>query len=84
MMTSRKLAAIWGAASVALLACAGAASADGYEQYAAPPPPPDEGRKFTYSFSLAGTSDYVFRGYSQTARDPTIQGSADFGYGIVY
>jgi uncharacterized protein (TIGR02001 family) len=84
MIDSRKLAVVWGAASVALMALSGAALADGYEQYSAPTPPAEEGRKFTYSFSLAGTSDYVFRGYSQTARDPTIQGSADFGYGIVY
>lgn len=84
MIDSRKLAAVWGAASVALLAMSGAALADGYEQYAAPPPPPDTGRQFTYSFNLAGTSDYVFRGYSQTGRDPTIQGGADIGYGILY
>jgi uncharacterized protein (TIGR02001 family) len=85
MITSRKLAAVCGAASVALLACTGAAFADGYEEYAAPPPPPpDEGRKFTYSFNLAGTSDYIFRGFSQTGRDPTIQGGADIGYGMLY
>jgi uncharacterized protein (TIGR02001 family) len=84
MIDSRKLAAVWGAASVALLAMSGAALADGYEQYSAPPPPADEGRKFTYSFNLAGTSDYVFRGISQTDNDPTIQGGIDLGYGIIY
>jgi uncharacterized protein (TIGR02001 family) len=44
----------------------------------------DEGRKFTYSFNIAGTSDYVFRGISQTDNDPALQGVADFGYGILY
>lgn len=43
-----------------------------------------EAPKFTYSFNIGGTTDYVFRGYSQTGQDPTIQGGADFGYGIAY
>ena len=44
----------------------------------------DEGRKFTYSFNIGGTSDYVFRGISQSSNDPVLQGGADFGYGIFY
>ncbi len=44
----------------------------------------DEGRKFTYSFNIGATSDYVFRGISQTDNDPTIQGGIDLGYGILY
>lgn len=84
MARSRKLVSICGAASAALIACSGAAFADGYEEYAAPPPPAEEGRKFTYSFSLTGTTDYVFRGISQTDNDPTLQGSFDIGYGIFY
>ena len=71
--------------SVALLALAGTAAADGYEGYSAPPPPPVEsGREFTYSFNLSGTSDYVFRGISQTDNDPTMQGGIDFTYGMLY
>ncbi len=85
MITSRKLAAVWGAASVALLAFVGRGlRRRRTEQYAAPPPPADEGRKFTYSFNLAGTSDYVFRGISQTDNDPAVQGGIDLGYGILY
>lgn len=84
MTDSRKLAALCGAASVALFAVSGAAVADGYEGYAPPPPPQETGRKFTYSFNLTGTSDYIFRGFSQTQRDPTIQGGADITYGILY
>ena len=83
-MNAFKLAPLCGAAGVALLALAGSAAADGYEQYSAPPPPVEEGRKFTYSFNIAGTSDYVFRGVSQTDNDPTIQGGVDLGYGIIY
>jgi len=45
---------------------------------------PEEDRKFTYSFTITGTSDYVFRGISQTDNDPTIQGSVGIGYGIFY
>lgn len=33
-----------------------------------------------YSGSLAATSDYVFRGVSQTDEDPAIQGSVDVGH----
>lgn len=62
------------------MAITGTAAADGYEAAAAAPA--DEGRKFTYSFNIGATSDYVFRGISQTDNDPTIQGGIDLGYGI--
>ncbi len=68
----------------ALVALSGAALADGYEYEGKAMAAPEEGRKFTYSFSLTGTSDYVFRGVSQTDNDPTIQGSIDIGYGMFY
>ena len=56
---------------------AGLAAADGYEVAAAAAA--DEGRKFTYSFNIGATSDYVFRGISQNDNDPTIQGGIDLG-----
>lgn len=68
MAVSRRVAALSGAAGVALVAVSGAAFAD----------------EFAYSFNIVGTSDYVFRGFSQTARDPTLQGGVDFTYGIGY
>jgi len=40
--------------------------------------------KFNWSITLGGTSDYVFRGISQTSEDPAAQGSVDFGYGLFY
>ena len=83
MAESRKVTKLLGAAGAALIALSGAALADGYEG-SIKDAPADEGRKFTYSFSVTGTSDYVFRGISQTDNDPTIQGSLNVGYGIFY
>jgi uncharacterized protein (TIGR02001 family) len=83
MAESRKVTKLFGAAGAALLALSGAALADGYEG-SIKDAPKDEGRKFTYSFSITGTSDYVFRGISQTDNDPTIQGAINIGYGIFY
>lgn len=36
------------------------------------------------SYSVAVTSDYVFRGYSQTAEDPALQASVDYTNGAFY
>lgn len=51
---------------------------------ASEPTPAEEGRKFTYSFNIGATSDYVFRGVSQNKENPAIQGGIDLGYGIAY
>ncbi|MBN2128477.1 MAG: hypothetical protein JW741_03240 [Sedimentisphaerales bacterium] len=83
MIDTRKLAAVCGAASLALIVFSGAARADGYE-VSAPAAPREEGRKFTWSVNMDGTSDYIFRGISQTDNDPTIQGGIDVSYGIIY
>lgn len=66
---SRGVAALFGCAGVAFLALSGTALAED---------------KFSWSASLTGTSDYVFRGISQTDNDPTIQGSIGFEYGMFY
>lgn len=58
------------AAAAGLMAFAGAAQA--------------EDRQFTYSVTLSGTSDYIFRGVSTNAEDPAFQPSINFGYGIAY
>lgn len=84
MNARSNLISVYGAAGIALLALTGAATADGYEEYSAPPPPAEEGRKFTYSFTIGATSDYVFRGVSQSDNDPVPQGSVDVGYGMLY
>lgn len=46
--------------------------------------PVPAGREFTWSVNAGGTTDYVFRGVSQSAEDPVIQGGVDIGYGIFY
>jgi uncharacterized protein (TIGR02001 family) len=69
MGVSRSVAALCGAAGVALLALSGSALA---------------ADKLEWSASLTGTSDYVFRGISQTDNDPTIQGSIGVTYGMFY
>ena len=81
-MSQSRTLALCAAVGLGLIAGQGSALADGYE--VAAPAPVDEGRKFAWSFNLAGTSDYVFRGISQTNNDPTIQGGLDFSYGILY
>ncbi|MCB1511007.1 MAG: TorF family putative porin, partial [Hyphomicrobiaceae bacterium] len=48
------------------------------------PGPAPTGRQFTYSFNFGATSDYVFRGFSQSRGDPAYQGGVDIGYGIFY
>lgn len=68
MVGSRSVLALCGAAGAALLMVSGPAVAE----------------EFSWSASLTGTSDYVFRGISQTDNDPTVQGSIDFSYGMFY
>ena len=80
--------------SVVAMAVAGAvvetpaAAGDFYNREAAgsvkDAPVVDSGRKFEWSFNIGGTSDYVFRGISQTLEDPTVQGGVDFSYGMFY
>jgi uncharacterized protein (TIGR02001 family) len=40
--------------------------------------------EFAWSATATGTSDYVFRGISQSDNDPAIQGSVGFTYGMFY
>jgi uncharacterized protein (TIGR02001 family) len=79
---TRRIASLFAATGAALLLSTAIAQADGYE--VAAPAAADEGRKFTYSFNVGATSDYVFRGVSQSDNDPALQGGADFAYGILY
>jgi uncharacterized protein (TIGR02001 family) len=38
----------------------------------------------TISYNVSATSDYVFRGFSQTDGDPAIQGGVDYSHGLFY
>lgn len=62
-----------GAAGAAMLAFAASAA-----------PAAAEDREFSWSITVGGVSDYVFRGISLTNEDPAAQGSIDIGYGIFY
>ncbi|MGF1648827.1 MAG: TorF family putative porin [Hyphomicrobiaceae bacterium] len=44
----------------------------------------DRTRDFSWSINIGATSDYVFRGISQSAEDPALQGGLDVEYGIFY
>lgn len=59
-----------GVAALASAAFAGAANA--------------EDREFSWSLTVGGTSDYIFRGLSLHNEDPAAQGSIDVSYGIFY
>lgn len=43
-----------------------------------------EDREFTWSITMGGTSDYIFRGISTNNEDPAFQPSINVGYGILY
>jgi uncharacterized protein (TIGR02001 family) len=45
---------------------------------------PASADEFGYSLTIGGTSDYVFRGFSNSNRDPAVQGSFDVTYGLWY
>lgn len=45
---------------------------------------PDGGPKLVVSANVALATEYVFRGFSQTAENPAIQGGVDATYGIGY
>lgn len=67
-----------GVASLALLALASPAVAGGFGLK------DDAGRTFEWSVNAAITSDYVYRGVSQSDNDPAVQAGLDVSYGILY
>jgi len=69
-------------AAVALMLLAGPALADGYRGSLKDAPKPEERCKHTANVAL--TTDYVFRGFSQTAEGPAVQGGFDVTCGIFY
>ncbi|MFA5948883.1 MAG: TorF family putative porin [Hyphomicrobium sp.] len=79
----KDLARVLLATSATLVVLAGPATADGTGG-SIKDAPVEEGRKLALSFTVGGTSDYVFRGVSQTFEDPAAQGSIDLTYGIFY
>lgn len=66
------------------LAAAAALGACGALATAASPVRADDAPAFAYTFNIGAASDYRFRGVSQTADSPAVQGGADLSYGIGY
>lgn len=83
MHLTKKAGFGFAAASVMFLGLTGTALADGYGG-SVKDAPVEQGRKFGWSITLGATSDYIFRGVSQTLEDPAAQGSIDITYGIFY
>jgi uncharacterized protein (TIGR02001 family) len=50
----------------------------------APAAAAEEQRALKAAFNFGVTSDYIFRGVSQSARNPAVQGGVDLTYGIAY
>jgi uncharacterized protein (TIGR02001 family) len=69
---------VMGALAVSLLA--GPAMAQSYKD--GPAMTPARALEWTANFGV--TSDYVFRGFSQSAEKPAVQGGIDLTYGIFY
>ncbi len=44
----------------------------------------DAKRELAWSWNIGGTTDYIFRGFSQSARKPAFQAGADLTYGLFY
>ncbi|MGD9785712.1 MAG: TorF family putative porin [Hyphomicrobiaceae bacterium] len=69
--------------SAAMASIALAASAPAYAGGSLKDEPVPE-RRCSFSINAGGTSDYVFRGISQTLEEPAFQGGADVACGIFY
>jgi uncharacterized protein (TIGR02001 family) len=75
-------AAILGALSLGLMAHS-AAAGDLFDREGSMKDPVEE-RTLSATANVALTSDYVFRGISQSAGHPAVQGGFDLGYGMLY
>jgi uncharacterized protein (TIGR02001 family) len=84
-MTARlqRIAGSAAAAAATLMLLAGPVLADGYKRGSLKDPPKPEER-CKHSANVALTTDYVFRGISQTKEGPAIQGGYDLTCGIFY
>lgn len=79
-----KLACLAGAMGfAAVLSAGGARAADIYEDESLKDTAP-AGTQLEFSFNAGVTTDYVFRGESQSSEDPAIFGGIDLTYGVFY
>ncbi len=66
-----------------MFALAGSALADGYSG-SIKDAPVAPARTFSYSVNAAVTTDYIFRGISQSSQNPALSAGLDASYGIFY
>jgi uncharacterized protein (TIGR02001 family) len=66
-----------------MFALAGSALADGYSG-SIKDAPVAPARTFSYSVNAAVTTDYIFRGISQSSESPALSAGFDASYGILY
>ncbi len=87
MSYAMKSLSVVGAAGLAIAATVAPAAAGEWADRGAgsiKDEPAPSGRKIEWSFNIGATTDYVFRGISQTLEDPTVQGGADVSIGGFY
>jgi uncharacterized protein (TIGR02001 family) len=77
MQVFRTLSGLAGTCALAVAGVAGLIPTAG-------PARAEDAPAFAYTFNIGAFSDYRFRGISQTAKDPAVQGGADISYGIFY
>lgn len=70
---------VMGALAISLLAAPAVA-----QSYKDGPAPMSPARALEWTANVGVTSDYVFRGFSQSAEKPAVQGGIDVTYGIFY
>lgn len=80
--TSMIVGALMLSTSAVALSSATGAMAQGMKD--APAVAAEEKRALKATFNFGVTSDYIFRGFSQTRRNPALQGGVDLTYGIAY
>lgn len=83
MITLRTLLRTAGATGASLMALTGTALADGYTG-SIKDAPVAPARTFSYTVNAAVTTDYIFRGISQTSNNPAVSAGLDLSYGIFY
>jgi uncharacterized protein (TIGR02001 family) len=83
-MSMTKYASLGAASLLAAAVFAGPALADGLPSRGRVASPPPESRGCATTANVGLTTDYVFRGISQSAEEPAVQGGVDFSCGRFY
>jgi uncharacterized protein (TIGR02001 family) len=84
MSANSKTSLILSALALSTSAMAMGAASGAIAQGMKDAPAAEEARTLKAAFNFGVTSDYIFRGVSQNARNPAVQGGVDLTYGIAY